>query len=72
LNKRKHAYSSRKNPASLKHFTLAFFGKWLVKLSQCRKVAKPPAEQPESKAYRERGEGLIIYLLINKTKSILI
>lgn len=55
-----HAYSSRKNPASLKHFTLVFSGKYLVKLSQCRKDAKPPAEQPESKAYREGERELII------------
>jgi hypothetical protein len=46
-----YTYSSRKKPASLMHLTLAVVGKYLVKLSQWWKVAKPPAEQPESKAY---------------------
>jgi hypothetical protein len=51
-------YSSRKNPASLRHFTLAFSGKYLVKLSQCKKDAKPPAEQPESKALIKKNMGI--------------
>ena len=47
-------HTSKKNPASLKHFTLVFLGRYPVKLSQCKKDAKPPAEHPESKAYRKK------------------
>jgi len=38
-------------PTSLKHLTLASNGKYLAKSLQWWKVAKPPTEQPESKAY---------------------
>lgn len=47
----KNTYASRKNPASLMHLTLAVFGRQVLKLSQCKNVDKPPAEQPVRRAY---------------------
>ena len=49
---KKRTYTSKKNPASLKHLTVTLLGRKLLKLSQCKKTAKPPAEHPESKACR--------------------
>lgn len=48
----RETYSSRKNPASARHSTVASFGSTCRKLSQCIRVANPPAEHPESKAYK--------------------
>lgn len=47
------SYSSRKNPASARHLTVASFGKSSLKSSQCIRVANPPAEHPERRAWRE-------------------
>jgi hypothetical protein len=41
-----------KNPASGRHFTGTFRGNRVRKSSQCSSVARPPEEQPVSKAYR--------------------
>jgi len=43
-------YTSRNNPASLRHFTLVVCGKNPRNSSQCKIVARPPAEHPESRA----------------------
>ena len=48
----RETYSSRKKPASARHLTVASFGSTCRKLSQCIRVANPPAEHPESKAYK--------------------
>jgi hypothetical protein len=41
-------YTSRKNPASLMHFTVAVPPRRSWRSSQWKNVARPPAEQPES------------------------
>lgn len=43
-------WSSRKKPASARHLTVISFGRWFRKLSQCIRVANPPAEHPERRA----------------------
>lgn len=64
IDKTMKTYSSRKKPASLKHLTLAFVGKYLAKASQWWKVANPPAEQPESKAYTREIVCIINFVYI--------
>lgn len=44
-------YTSRNNPASLKHFTLVVLGNNSLNSSQCSIDAKPPAEHPERRAW---------------------
>lgn len=44
-------YAAKKNQATLKHLTPALVGRKLVKLSQCKKNAKPLAEQPPRRAW---------------------
>lgn len=43
-------YASRKNPASLKHFTLVDVGNKVRNSSQCIIDARPPAEHPDKRA----------------------
>ena len=46
------SYTFRKNPASGRHFTKTSEENRARKSSQCSRVARPPAEQPVSKAWR--------------------
>lgn len=51
-DKLEETYSSRKKPASARHLTVVSFGSTCRKSSQCTRVANPPAEHPESRAYK--------------------
>jgi hypothetical protein len=44
------SYALRKNPASARHLTETSCGNLALKSSQCRNVARPPAEQPVRRA----------------------
>jgi hypothetical protein len=46
------SYTSRKNPASARHLTETSWGNLALKSSQCRIVARPPAEQPVRRAWK--------------------
>jgi hypothetical protein len=48
-------YRSRKNPASLRHFTVAAAPSRCLRPSQWKNVARPPAEQPESRTWNTQS-----------------